>query len=65
MNGITVEQLCEKLCLEERYVVVYDHSLDRFVFQGYGKDAMSSKYRHRIALNIGIGQPSEEATIMI
>lgn len=65
MNGITVEKLCEKLCLEENYVVVYDHCLEGFVFQGYGKDAMSSKYRRRIALNIEIGQPNEAVTITI
>ena len=32
MNGITVEKLCEELCLEEKYVVVYDHCLEKFVF---------------------------------
>ena len=65
MNGIMAEKLCEKLCLEEKYAVVYDHCLEKFVFHGYGKDAMSSKYRNRIALNIGIGKPNEAVTITI
>lgn len=65
MNGITVEKLCEELCLEEKYVVVYDHCLEKFVFQGYGKDAVLSESRHRIALNIEIGQPNEAVTITI
>ena len=59
MNWITVEQLCEKLCLEERYVVIYDSIFDNDVFYGYGKEAMSSKFRHRIALSIGTGGAQE------